>query len=782
MDDDMAPDVQAYSSDDEDIENGHIPKIICDKTAGNHLRKTDLLHQNLPGLFHHLMYLSHRTTRHLLLRPPIHLLQRTRYSRRPYQMEECYKLLSDSVDDLIIRHNVSKPLPLGGPLGQVTIQSDFFFNKDLKYLRYGSKDSRPAHTSEGNRRAVKTHMRILSVVRIEVFSMYGYDYIKKIVLRKEDLNEHIIAKRDFKKTSSSGLKATRLSLTLPNLDGMPRALNTSMTTHDGTLHQIDEALDYRVKEFKVNRMNPGLNVRFWTRNDVNRNKEFMFAIQKRLKTRRIFRNLESFVAGRVKDGDYRLLNNDNVFRPEHIPPNIDFVKPGEFVQHVKSVKHVKPIKSVKIAEQTNQRSKRCLLPLTDGTQKVDLPYRKKAIGTKWVYMNKKDDRGIVVRNKARLVAQGHKQKERIDYDEMDVKSAFLYGIIKEEVYVSQPLGFIDLQFLNKVKQSEKGIVISQDKYVAEILKRFDFSSGRTDSTPIETQKPLVKDKEAADVDVYLYRSMIGSFMYLTASRPDIMFAVCSCSRFQVTPKLSHLEVVNRIFRYLKGQPKLGLWYPRDSSFNLEAYSDSDFTRANLDKKSTTRGCKFLGRRLILWQCKKQTIIATFSTEADLRQTLEGTGFPYTKRPNFPDPSVDVKAVHREEDNSLGEGSGSGLGCQETIGVAMPQDRMKHEFELTNLVLQTPHDSPLSGGYTPRSDDGSMTLNELTDLCITLSQKVRDLEKDKTAQAKEIAILKKRVTRLYVQGYPQQALKKKGIVDSGCSRYMTGNKAYITDYQ
>ncbi|GKB06044.1 putative ribonuclease H-like domain-containing protein, partial [Tanacetum coccineum] len=172
--------------------------------------------------------------------------------------------------------------------------------------------------------------------------------------------------------------------------------------------------------------------------------------------------------------------------------------------------------------------------------------------------------------------------------------------------------FLGLQ----VKQKADGIFISQDKYVAEILKKFDFVNVKTASTPIETQKPLVKDEEASDVDVHLYRSMIGSLMYLTASRPDIMFAVCACSRFQVTPKTSHLSAVKRIFRYLKGKPKLGLWYPRVSLFDLEAYSDSDYAGANLDRKSTTGGCQFLGRRLISWQCKKQTIVATSTTEAE----------------------------------------------------------------------------------------------------------------------------------------------------------------------
>ncbi|GJR99465.1 putative ribonuclease H-like domain-containing protein [Tanacetum coccineum] len=340
---------------------------------------------------------------------------------------------------------------------------------------------------------------------------------------------------------------------------------------------------------------------------------------------------------------------------------------------------------------------------------VDLLYGKRAIRTKWVYKNKKYKRGIVARNKARLVAQDYNQEEGTDYDEvfapvarieairlflayasfmnfvvyqMDVKSAFLYGKIEEEVYVCQPPGFEDPEFpdrvykrgtidktlfIKKVKgdillvqiyvddiifgsikkelctkfeklmhkkfqmssmgeltfflrlqvmQKEDGIFISQDKYVDEILKKFGFLTVRIASTPMETSKPLLKDAEAEDVDVHLYRSMIGSLMYLTASRPDIMFDVCACARFQVTPKVSHLHVVKRIFRYLKGQPKLGLWYSKDSPFDLEAYSDSDYAGASLDIKSTTGGCQFLGSRLISWQCKKQTIVANSTTEAE----------------------------------------------------------------------------------------------------------------------------------------------------------------------
>ncbi|GJU98636.1 putative ribonuclease H-like domain-containing protein, partial [Tanacetum coccineum] len=314
---------------------------------------------------------------------------------------------------------------------------------------------------------------------------------------------------------------------------------------------------------------------------------------------------------------------------------------------------------------------------------MDLPHGKRAIGTKWVYRNKKDERGIVIRNKAgieaiRMFLAYASFKDFVVY-QMDVKSEFLYGKIDKEVYVYQSPGFEDPEFPDKVykrgqidktlfikrvkgdillvqvyvddiifgstkkglctefeklmhkkfqmstigeltfflglqvTQKDDGIFISQDKYVDEILKKFGFSTVKRTSTPMKTLKPLLKDTEVEDVDVHLYRSMIGSLMYLTASRPDITFDVCACVRFQVTPKVSHLHAVKRIFRYLKGQPKLGLWYTKDSPFDLEADTDSDYDGASLDKKSTTGGCQFLGRRLISWQCKKKTIVANFTT-------------------------------------------------------------------------------------------------------------------------------------------------------------------------
>ncbi|GKD06977.1 putative ribonuclease H-like domain-containing protein [Tanacetum coccineum] len=229
---------------------------------------------------------------------------------------------------------------------------------------------------------------------------------------------------------------------------------------------------------------------------------------------------------------------------------------------------------------------------------MDLPYGKRAIGTKWVYRNKKDERGIVIRNKARLVAQGYTQEEGIDYDEMDVKSAFLYGKIEEEVYVYQPLGFEDPEFLDKVYKVEKVLYGLHQALRAwyETLSTYlldnGFQRGQIDKTLfIKRVKVTQKDNGIFNSQDKYVDEILKKFGFLTVktvtSRPDIMFVVFACARFQVTPKVSHLHVVKRIFRYLKGQPKLGLWYPKDSPFNLEAYTDSDYAGASLDRKSTT---------------------------------------------------------------------------------------------------------------------------------------------------------------------------------------------------
>nr|GEY26143.1 putative ribonuclease H-like domain-containing protein [Tanacetum cinerariifolium] len=238
--------------------------------------------------------------------------------------------------------------------------------------------------------------------------------------------------------------------------------------------------------------------------------------------------------------------------------------------------------------------------------------------------------------------------------QMDVKSAFLYGTIEEEVYVCQPPGFEDTYFPNKVYKVEKALyglhqahrawygtlftyllenrfrrgtidktlfmkkdgddILLVQVYVNYIIfgstkkslcdefeqmmhKRFQISSIgelifilglQAASTQMEPNKALIKDAEAEDIDVHLCRSMIGSLMYLTSFKPNIMFAFCACLKFQVTSKTSHLDAVKRIFRYLKCQPKLDLWYPRDSPFDLEAFSDSDYAGASFDMKYTIR--------------------------------------------------------------------------------------------------------------------------------------------------------------------------------------------------
>ena len=360
------------------------------------------------------------------------------------------------------------------------------------------------------------------------------------------------------------------------------------------------------------------------------------------------------------------------------------------------------------------------------------------IGTKWVFRNKMDENGIVSRNKARLVAQGYNQQEGIDYDEtfasvarlesirillayacahnfklfqMDVKSAFLNGVINEEVYVAQPPGFIDFEkpnyvyklkkalyglkqapkawydrlktflvdhkytmglvdntlFTNKkdshiivvqiyvdgiifrstcqelcvdfskimhdefemsmmgelnfflglqIKQLEDGIFFNQSKYIKDMLKKFGLEDSKPIKTPMSTKTKLTKDEESESVDSTKYRGMIGSLLYLTASRPDIMFSVCLCARFQEDPKTTHLEAVKRIFRYIKGTTHLGLWYPKGMGIDTIVYADSDHAGDYVDRKSTSGICTFVGHCLTSWFSKKQTALAISTTEAE----------------------------------------------------------------------------------------------------------------------------------------------------------------------
>ncbi|KAH9743236.1 hypothetical protein KPL70_003240 [Citrus sinensis] len=172
--------------------------------------------------------------------------------------------------------------------------------------------------------------------------------------------------------------------------------------------------------------------------------------------------------------------------------------------------------------------------------------------------------------------------------------------------------FLGLQ----IKQNEEGIFINQAKYVKYLLKRFGYDNGTAKSTPMSTTIKLDKDEKGKEVDIKTYRGMIGSLLYLTASRPDIMFSVCLCARFQSCPKESHMLAVKRIFRYLIGTINLGLWYPRRTHIDLTCYSDADFAGYKVDRKSTSGICHFLGHSLVSWFSKKQNSVALSTTEAE----------------------------------------------------------------------------------------------------------------------------------------------------------------------
>ncbi|KAK2452140.1 putative mitochondrial protein [Trifolium repens] len=369
---------------------------------------------------------------------------------------------------------------------------------------------------------------------------------------------------------------------------------------------------------------------------------------------------------------------------------------------------------------------------------VPRPAHKNIIGTKWVFRNKMNEQGEVVRNKARLVAQGYSQQEGIDFTEtfapvarleairlllsyavnngitlyqMDVKSAFLNGVISEEVYVKQPPGFEDLKNPNyvyklkkslyglkqaprawyerlsnfllengfqkgqidntlfrktskkdiliiqiyvddiifgstnaslcknfsklmqdefemsmmgelkfflgiQINQGKDGTYIHQSKYTKELLKKFNLDDCKIMSTPMHPTSSLSKEEIGSKVDQKLYRGMIGSLLYLTASRPDILYSVCLCARFQSDPREPHLTAVKRIFRYLKGTTNLGLLYKKSLDSKLVGFCDADYAGDKIERKSTSGNCQFIGENLISWASKRQTTIALSTAEAE----------------------------------------------------------------------------------------------------------------------------------------------------------------------
>ncbi|GJU83198.1 putative ribonuclease H-like domain-containing protein [Tanacetum coccineum] len=341
---------------------------------------------------------------------------------------------------------------------------------------------------------------------------------------------------------------------------------------------------------------------------------------------------------------------------------------------------------------------------------VPPPDKAFVITLKWIYKVKLDELGGILKNKARLVARGYCQEEGIDFEEsfapvarleairiflafaahmnmvvyqMDVKTAFLNGNLREEVYISQPDGFVDpdkpnyvyklkkalyglkqaprawydmlssflisnwtsqkaqwsyyvhlcegkellmvqnlmsmiiifaASTLNYISQSPRGIFINQSKYALESLKKYSFESCDLVDTPMVEKSKLDEDKEGKAVDPSHYRGMIGTLLYLTASRPDLQFAICMCARYQARPTEKHLNAVKRIFRYLKGTVHRGLWYPKDSSFALTAFVDADHAGCQDTRRSTSGSIQLLGDRLVSWSLKRQKSAAISSTE------------------------------------------------------------------------------------------------------------------------------------------------------------------------
>eukprot|EP00253_Pinus_taeda_P035085 PITA_35085 len=248
---------------------------------------------------------------------------------------------------------------------------------------------------------------------------------------------------------------------------------------------------------------------------------------------------------------------------------------------------------------------------------VPRPKDKNVIGTKWIFKNKLNETGDIIRNKARLVCKGYAQQEGIYFEEtftpvarleairmflalssfqkfkvfqMDVKSAFLNGDLDEEVYIEKPDGFIlgnDPKLVCRLKKALYGLKQTPRAWyycLAKYLHQQGYSLSANDES-IVVHQPT-------------YRSMIGSLLYLTGTRPDIMHAVGIVGRFQENPKETHLQVVKRIFKYLQGTQNYDLWYPRGTDLTLHAYTNADWAGSLDDRKNTSGGAFFMGPRLV----------------------------------------------------------------------------------------------------------------------------------------------------------------------------------------
>jgi hypothetical protein len=191
-----------------------------------------------------------------------------------------------------------------------------------------------------------------------------------------------------------------------------------------------------------------------------------------------------------------------------------------------------------------------------------------------------------------------------------------FGKMMSREFEMSMIGELSFFLRLQVKQLKEGTFVCQSKYVRDLLKKFGMKDAKPIKTPMATNGYLDLDEGGKPVDLKLYRSMIGSLLYLTTPRPDIMFSVCMCARFQAAPRECYLTAVKRILRYLKFTPNIGLWYPKGAQFDLVGYLDSDYASCKVDRKGTSSGCQFLGRSLVSWSSKKQNSVALSTTEAE----------------------------------------------------------------------------------------------------------------------------------------------------------------------
>ncbi|KAI3758868.1 hypothetical protein L6452_06440 [Arctium lappa] len=263
---------------------------------------------------------------------------------------------------------------------------------------------------------------------------------------------------------------------------------------------------------------------------------------------------------------------------------------------------------------------------------VPRPDGKTIIVTKWVFKNKKDEEGIIIRNQAKLVAKGYVQEEGIDYDETyapvarieAIRMFLAYAAHKNfTVYQIDVVQILDEydgrdEFLSRITSQTifYGDFTNQAKYIYDILRKFKMENCTPIGTPMAPRTKIGADLSGKAIDVRTYRGIIGSLMYLTASRPDIMFSTCLYARYLVSPRESHMSAVKRIFRYLKGTADLGLWYPKDPSFELTTFSDTNHAGCMLDKKSTSGHIQFLGNKLVSLDSKKQLCVSTSTVETE----------------------------------------------------------------------------------------------------------------------------------------------------------------------